>query len=103
MRLKWRKYNGRFSRPPSLEATGVVRVCGGCGQILVSALDYSSGFPKRTFPDCPNCLTAEIWCADDGQSFVVREDDDWYAYLDDGSNRRHGPFGSAQQAIAYAS
>ena len=45
-----------------------------------------------------------IWCADDGQSFVAREDDGyWYAYLDDESNRRRGPFGSAFQAMTYAS
>ena len=44
------------------------------------------------------------WYHIDGQSFVVREDDGkWYAWLDDGSNRRRGPYETLEQAIKRAS
>lgn len=44
-----------------------------------------------------------MWCADDGQSFVSKEPDGyWYAFIDEIQPKR-GPFGSAKQAMTYAS
>jgi len=51
MRVKWRKDDGRFSRPPSLEKLGLVEVCSEktCRQILVKGTDGK--FPEF----CPRC------------------------------------------------
>jgi hypothetical protein len=53
--IKWREANGRFDKPPSLEACGMVKICA-CGKILLKETDWSSGFPVSRFPDkCPKC------------------------------------------------
>lgn len=38
-RLPWRKSNGRFSRPPSLERLGFMWVCRECGGIHAGESD----------------------------------------------------------------
>ena len=55
-RIKFRKPNGRFVRPPSLEALGVVRVRGVCGQWHVR--DEQGTHPRRCI-GCGGALTQE--------------------------------------------
>lgn len=50
MRYIWRKANGEFSRPPSMEKMGVVKICPltSCRQILIKTAGV---FPVT----CPRC------------------------------------------------
>jgi hypothetical protein len=52
MRLAWRESAGRFTRPPSLEATGAIRICE-CGKIIVP--DSSEPFAVQWPHECPEC------------------------------------------------
>lgn len=53
-RIPWRKPNGRYVRPPSLEALGLVRICPNDGRIIVGNEDPDRP-GRRTFPPCPAC------------------------------------------------